>query len=43
MAGPFGVLSRTPNVTYRIYSKTMTPFGDLKGLWLTADATLTMV
>jgi cyclohexyl-isocyanide hydratase len=40
MTGPFEVLSRIPNATYRIYGKTATPVRDLKGLWLTPDATL---
>jgi cyclohexyl-isocyanide hydratase len=38
--GPFEVLSRIPNATYRIYGKTTAPVRDLKGLWLTPDATL---
>ena len=37
---PFEVLSRIPNATYRIYGKTAAPVRDLKGLWLTPDATL---
>jgi cyclohexyl-isocyanide hydratase len=40
LTGPFEVLSRIPNATYRIYGKTATPVRDLKGLWLTPDATL---
>ncbi len=34
------MLSRIPNATYHIYGKTATPVRDLKGLWLTPDATL---
>jgi cyclohexyl-isocyanide hydratase len=40
LTGPFEVLSRIPNATYRIYGKTATPVRDLKGLRLTPDATL---
>ncbi|MGY3440474.1 MULTISPECIES: DJ-1/PfpI family protein [unclassified Bradyrhizobium] len=40
LTGPFEVLSRIPNSTYRIYAKTMAPVRDLKGLRLTPDATL---
>ena len=40
LTGPFEVLSRIPNATYRIYGKTAAPVRDLKGLWLTPDATL---
>ncbi|WP_413987713.1 DJ-1/PfpI family protein [Labrys okinawensis] len=40
LAGPFEVLSRLPNATYRIYGKTASPVRDLKGLRLTPDATL---
>jgi cyclohexyl-isocyanide hydratase len=40
LTGPFEVLSRIPNATYRIYGKTTAPVRDLKGLWLTPDATL---
>jgi cyclohexyl-isocyanide hydratase len=40
LTGPFEVLSRIPNSTYRIYAKTAAPVRDLKGLWLTPDATL---
>jgi hypothetical protein len=35
LTGPFEVLSRIPNATYRIYAKTTAPVRDLKGLWLT--------
>jgi hypothetical protein len=38
LTGPFEVLSRIPNSTYRIYGKTTAPVRDLKGLWLTPDA-----
>jgi cyclohexyl-isocyanide hydratase len=41
LTGPFEVLSRIPNATYRIYGKTAAPVRDLKGLWLTPDAALT--
>jgi cyclohexyl-isocyanide hydratase len=40
LTGPFEVLSRIPNSTYRIYGKTAAPVRDLKGLRLTADAVL---
>ncbi|MBC7883239.1 MAG: DJ-1/PfpI family protein [Anaerolineae bacterium] len=40
LTGPFEVLSRIPNSTYRIYAKTAEPVRDLKGLRLTPDATL---
>ncbi len=40
LTGPFEVLSRVPNATYRIYGKTATPVRDLKGLWLMPDASL---
>ena len=33
LTGPFEVLSRIPNATYRIYGKTEAPVRDLKGLW----------
>ena len=35
LTGPFEVLSRIPNATYRIYGKTPAPVRDLKGLRLT--------
>jgi cyclohexyl-isocyanide hydratase len=41
LTGPFEVLSRIPNSTYRIYGKTTAPVRDVKGLWLTPDAALT--
>ena len=40
VTGPFEVLSRLPNSTYRIYGKTAAPVRDVKGLRLTPDATL---
>ncbi|MHB8812853.1 MAG: DJ-1/PfpI family protein [Steroidobacteraceae bacterium] len=40
LTGPFEVLSRLPNTTYRIYGKTAAPVHDLKGLRLTPDAAL---
>jgi cyclohexyl-isocyanide hydratase len=40
LTGPFEVLSRIPNSTYRLYGKTAEPVRDLKGLRLTPDATL---
>jgi cyclohexyl-isocyanide hydratase len=40
LTGPFEVLSRIPNATYRIYGKTTAPVRDLKGLRLMPDAAL---
>jgi cyclohexyl-isocyanide hydratase len=40
LTGPFEVLSRIPNATYRIYGKTSDCVRDLRGLKLTPDATL---
>ena len=40
LTGPFEVLSRLPNSTYRVYGKTAETVRDLKGLRLTPDATL---
>ena len=40
LTGPFEVLSRIPNSTYRLYGKTAGTVRDLKGLRLTPDATL---
>ena len=40
LTGPFEVLSRIPNATYRLYGRTAAPVRDLKGLWLTPDAPL---
>ncbi len=40
LTGPFEVLSRIPNSTYRLYGKTADPVRDLRGLRLTPDAAL---
>jgi cyclohexyl-isocyanide hydratase len=40
LTGPFEVLSRIPNSTYRIYGKTAAAVRDLGGLRLTPDAAL---
>lgn len=40
LTGPFEVLSRIPNSTYRIFAKTAEPVRDLRGLRLTPDAAL---
>jgi cyclohexyl-isocyanide hydratase len=40
LTGPFEVLSRIPNSTYRIYGKTAEPVRDIKGLRLTPDTAL---
>ena len=40
LTGPFEVLSRIPNATYRIYGKTAAPVLDVNGLRLTPHATL---
>lgn len=40
LTGPFEVLSRIPNSTYRIYAKRCTPVRDVKGLKLFPDADL---
>ena len=40
LTGPFEVLSRIPNATYRLYGRTAEPVRDIKGLRLTPDATL---
>jgi cyclohexyl-isocyanide hydratase len=40
LTGPFEVLSRLPNATYRIYGKSTEPVRDLKGLRLTPDAAI---
>jgi cyclohexyl-isocyanide hydratase len=40
LTGPFEVLSRIPNATYRVYAKTTDPVRDVRGLQLTPDATL---
>ena len=40
LTGPFEVLSRIPNATYRLYGKTVEPVRDVKGLRLVPDAAL---
>jgi cyclohexyl-isocyanide hydratase len=40
LTGPFEVLSRIPNATYRLYGKTAEPVRDLKGLRLVPDAAM---
>lgn len=40
LTGPFEVLSRIPNATYRLYGKTAETMRDLKGLRITPDAAL---
>lgn len=40
LTGPFEVLSRIPHATYRIYAKDRMPVHDVRGLQLTANATL---
>lgn len=40
LTGPFEVLSRIPNSTYRLYGKTAAPVRDIKGLRLLPDAAL---
>jgi len=40
LTGPFEVLSRLPNSTYRIFGKTVAPVRDGRGLHLTPDAAL---
>ena len=40
LTGPFEVLSRIPNSTYRLYGKTAETVRDLKGLRLTPDAAI---
>jgi cyclohexyl-isocyanide hydratase len=40
LTGPFEVLSRIPNSTYRLYGKTVEPVRDVNGLRLTPDAAL---
>jgi cyclohexyl-isocyanide hydratase len=40
LTGPFEVLSRIPNSTYRIYGKSAEPVRDVKGLRLAPDAAL---
>jgi cyclohexyl-isocyanide hydratase len=41
LTGPFEVLSRIPNSTYRVFAKTADPVRDVRGLRLTPDAALT--
>ncbi len=40
LTGPFEVLSRLPNATYRLYAPTAAPVKDIKGLRIAPDATL---
>ncbi len=40
LTGPFEVLSRIPNSTYRLYGKTAGTVRDIKGLRLMPDASL---
>lgn len=40
LTGPFEVLSRIPNATYKLYGKTADTVRDLKGLRLTPDAAI---
>ncbi|TXM87446.1 DJ-1/PfpI family protein, partial [Methylobacterium sp. WL103] len=40
LTGPFEVLSRIPNATYRIYAPTAESVRDIRGLRLTPDAAL---
>jgi cyclohexyl-isocyanide hydratase len=40
LTGPFEVLSRLPNSTYRIFAKSVSPAKDIRGLRLMPDATL---
>lgn len=40
LTGPFEVLSRIPNVTYRVYGKSVAPVRDIRGLRLTPDAAI---
>ena len=40
LTGPFEVLSRIPNTTYRLYGRTIEPVRDIRGLRLIPDATL---
>lgn len=40
LTGPFEVLARVPNSTYRIFGKTMDGVRDIRGLRLAPDATL---
>jgi cyclohexyl-isocyanide hydratase len=40
LTGPFEVLARIPNATYRLYGQTAAPVRDIKGLRITPDAAL---
>ena len=40
LTGPFEVLSRIPNATYRLYGRTLDAVRDVRGLRLTPDAVL---
>jgi cyclohexyl-isocyanide hydratase len=40
LTGSFEVLSRLPNATYRVFTKTLEPVRDVRGLRLTPDALL---
>ncbi|MGI4811376.1 MAG: DJ-1/PfpI family protein, partial [Janthinobacterium lividum] len=40
LTGPFEVLSRIPNSTYRLYGPTADQVRDMKGLRLTPDAAM---
>ena len=40
LTGPFEILSRMPDSTYRIYAKELAPVRDIRGLRLAPDATL---
>jgi cyclohexyl-isocyanide hydratase len=40
LTGPFEVLSRIPNATYRVYGVTADPVRDIKGLRLAPDASI---
>jgi cyclohexyl-isocyanide hydratase len=40
LTGPFEVLARIPNATYRIYARDREPVRDVRGLRLSPDATL---
>src|SRR5687767_14814295 len=40
LTGPFEVLSRIPDSTYRVFGKTTEPVRDIRGLRLMADAVL---
>ena len=40
LTGPFEVLSRMPNSTYRVFAKTTEPVRDVRGLRITPDAAL---